>query len=119
LDAHVIDSIGQDVPSANVTATYPNVTVAELKSTDAYGVARLALMEKMMNATGSYPVGNYTVKATYETHSDNATVNMTGNKELTLTLGFVVPEFSSFFVLPLFMIAAVLAVLVHKRKHFA
>jgi hypothetical protein len=74
-------------------------------------------MEKMMNVTGSYPVGNYTVQATYETHSKNTTVSMTENKEIALSLDFVIPEFPSFLILPLFMIATLLAVIVYKRKH--
>jgi len=117
LNVHVTDSIGQNVPSANVSAFYPNATVAELESTDAIGWASLTLMEKMMNVTGSYPVGNYTVQATYETHSKNTTVSMTENKEIALSLDFVIPEFPSFLILPLLMIATLLAVIVYKREH--
>ena len=117
LDIHVIDSIGQNVPSANVTGINPNATIADSKLTDANGWARLTLMEKMMNATGEYPFGNYTVEATYETHSNSTTVNMTENREDTLTLDFVVPEFPSFLVLPLFFIATLLAVIVYRKKH--
>jgi len=114
LGVHVVDSINQDVPSANVTATYPNATVVESKLADANGWARLTLMEKMMNATGDYPVGNYTVEATYEIYSDATTVNMTENQQFTLTLAdFVIPEFPSFLILPLFMIATLLAVIVY------
>jgi hypothetical protein len=43
LDVQVIDSIGQDVPAANVTATFPNATTAESKLTDIDGWARLTL----------------------------------------------------------------------------
>lgn len=118
LDVHVVDSIGQDVPSANVTVTYPNTTVAESKLTDTEGWARLTLMEKMMNRTGEYPVGNYTVHATYDIHSDETSVNMTENKEITLTLeGFIIPEFPLFFILPIFMIITLLAVIVCRRKY--
>jgi hypothetical protein len=117
LDVHVVDSIDQEVPSANVTAIYPNVTVAESKLADANGWTRLTLMEKMMNATGEYPIGNYTVEATYSIYSDATTVNMTGNQQITLTLeGFVIPEFPSFLILPLFMIITLLAVIIYRRK---
>jgi len=117
LNAHVVDSIGQNVPSANVTATYPNATVADSRLTDANGWTRLTLMEKMINATDSYPIGNYTVEATYDIYSDDSTVNMTENKQITLTLeDFIIPEFPSFLILPLFMIATLLAVIVYKRK---
>jgi hypothetical protein len=117
LDVHVIDSMGQNVPSANVTATYSNITVAESKLTDAGGWARLTLMEKLMNTTGSYPIGNYTVTAFYEVHTGYQSVNMTGNQEITIMLPFIVPEFPVFLLLPLFMIATLAVVLIFKRKH--
>jgi parallel beta-helix repeat protein len=85
LGVHVVDSIDQDVPCANVTAAYANATVASMP-TDANGWARLTLMEKMVNATGEYPVGNYTVEATYLSYSANTTVKMSGNEEITLAL---------------------------------
>jgi len=119
LDAHVIDSIGQDVPSANVTAAYPNATIAESKLTNANGLARLTVMEKMMNSTGDYPVGNYTIEASYGTHFNSTTVNMTGNREITLSLDFVIPEFPSLLILPLFMTATLLAVIVCRRKRIS
>jgi hypothetical protein len=72
----------------------------------------------MINSTGEYLIGNYNVEASYETYSNNTEVTMTGNQIVTLRLeGFVVPEFPSFLILPLFMIATLLAVIVYKRKH--
>ena len=117
LDVHVVDSIGQDVPSANVSATYPNSTIAESKLTDTSGWSRLILLEKMKNATADYPIGNYTVTAVYETYSDQETVNMTENKQLTLTLEeLVIPEFPSFLILSSFMIATLIAVIFHEIR---
>lgn len=117
LDVHAVDSIGQDIPSANVTAIYPNATLAESKLTDVDGWARLTLMEKMVNKTGQYPIGNYTIETTYETHSCNAAVNMTESQQITLRLeDFIFPEFPSFLILPLFMIATLLAVIAYKTK---
>jgi len=118
LDVHVIDSIDQDIPSSNVTAYYPNGTTYTSQLTDSNGLTRLTLTEKMMNATGEYPVGNYTVEATYESYSNNTTVNMTGNQVTTLRLeDFIIPEFPSFIILALFMLAALLTVILHRRKH--
>jgi len=117
MDAHVVDSLNKNVPSANVTATYPNATVAGSKLTDANGWAKLTLMEKMMNATGEYAVGNYVVKATYESYSKDTEVSMTGNKQISLTLDFVIPEFLFSVMLPLFIVATLLAVIVYRRKH--
>lgn len=121
LDVHVIDSMGQDVPSANVTATDPNATIADSEQTNPNGRTKLILMEKMINVTGEYPVGNYTVEATYSIHKNETAVNMTENKQVTLTLeGFVIPEFPSLIILPLFMFVSLLAVLVCRgRKRIA
>lgn len=120
LEAHVIDTIGQDVPSANVTFTYQNATIVKSKLTDANGMVKLTLKEKMMNVTGEYPVGNYTVEATYDIHSDDTTINMTGNKHVLLMLEpFIIPEFPSFLVIPLFIMATLLAFMrgyVQKKK---
>jgi len=119
LNAHVTDSIDQDVPSANVTAYYPNATIAESKLTDANGWTKLILLEKMMNATGDYPTGNYTVEATYDVYSSETTVNMTGNQQATLILeSFIIPEFTSLVLLPLLMILTLLAAILHNRKRF-
>lgn len=118
LDVHVVDSIGQDVPVANVTATYTNMTLADWQLTDSDGWARLILMEKMMNATGEYIVGNYVVESTYESHSNSKETGMiTGNKQIAIQLPFIIPEFPSFLILPLFVIATLLAVIAYKRKH--
>jgi len=117
LDVHVVDSIGQDVPSANVTAKSSNMASVGSKLTDANGWASLTLMEKMMNASGEYPVGNYTVEAVYETYASNATINMTGSKMITLELSdFTIPEFSSFLLVPLFMSTALLAAIAYRKK---
>jgi len=77
------------------------------------------LLEKMMNASGEYPVGDYTVEAAYEIHSNSTTVNMTGNQQTILTLeDFVIPEFPSLLILPLFTMATLLAAIAYRRKRF-
>lgn len=117
LDVHIVDDINQDVPSANATVTVQNGTLVESKFTGEDGWARLTLMEKTKNATGEYPVGIYTVEANYETYSNSTTIEMTGPQQITLTLdGFIIPEFPSFLIMPLFMIATLLAVIVYRRK---
>jgi hypothetical protein len=110
LDVHVTDSIGQDAPFANVTTTYPNSTVAESRLADANGWARLTLTEKTMNASGTYPLGNYTVTSRYNTHEEQKSVNVTGNELI------VIPEFSSFVILSIFMMMTLFAVVVYKRR---
>jgi hypothetical protein len=112
LDVHVTDSIGQDVPFANVTATYPNATVAESRLADASGWARLTLTEKTMNASGTYVLGNYTVTSRYNTHEEQESVNMTESKFI------VIPEFPSFIILPIFTMITLFAVVVYRRRQF-
>lgn len=117
LDVHVIDSIGQDVPSAAVLAYYSNSTAAASSSTNGTGWTKQVLTEKIRNATGDYPVGNYTVTAMYSTYSNFTTVNMTQNQQATLELSeLIIPELSSSLILPLLMIATLLAAFVLKRK---
>jgi hypothetical protein len=117
LDVHVTDSIGQDVPSATVQVSYPNTTLAESGSTNTNGGIRFTLLEKMVNETGEYPIGNYTIEATYDIYSTSTSVNMTENKQITLKLeDFVIPEFPSTLILPIFMTIILLAVTINKRK---
>jgi hypothetical protein len=118
LDVHVIDLIGQNVPYANVAATYPNTTLAESKVTGANGWTRLTLMQGMVNATGYYPIGAYTVQATYQVYSNTTTVGMIGNQQIVLTLDFFVPEFPITMILPAFIIATLLISIISKRKLF-
>jgi hypothetical protein len=116
LDAHVVDMNSDDVPYANVTVNYQNGTVTDSHFADAAGWAKFVLVQMMANATGAYPYGNYTVKATYASHSANTTVDMTENKQVTLMLeDFVIPEFSQFFIMSLLIITTLLA-MVYKRK---
>ena len=116
LGVNVVDSHGTPVGSANVTASYSNATVVESKLTDVNGLTRLTLMQETINATGSYPVGNYTVTAKYGIDSGQKSVNMTGNQAITISLPFNVPEFPSVLVLPVFIAATLVAVAAFKRK---
>ncbi len=115
LDVHVVGSAGQDVASAEVEASCPEGTngtdgmPAQSGVTGPDGWARLTLAEKLLNATGEYPAGIYTVRAAYGGHSETTTVNMTGNKRIQLGLtGLPVPESGSL-ILAL-LIAAILLV---------
>ena len=119
LAVHVVDNISQDIPSANVTARYPNSTVAESKLTDINGMAKLTLMQRKINATGSFPIGDYTIQATHEIFANNTLVDMTENQEITITLPFIIPELTSSLVLQIFMVATILAVIAHKRRRVA
>ncbi len=98
LEVHVVDSIGQDVPSADVEARFSNGTAAEWKLTDSDGWARLTLMEKLLNATMVHRAGSYSVRATYGPHSAATTVDMTESKRITLRLPDVVVAESHLFL---------------------
>ncbi len=120
LDVHVVDSIGQNVPSAHVAAFYLNGTMTKSEATDANGWARLTLMEKMLNASGSFSVGDYNIEATYNSHSNGTTVSMMGNQQITLTLeDFVIPEYPSFLIPLLLLAAASLVAAYLRRRHIS
>ncbi len=86
--------------------------------TDVNGWATLTLTEKIINATASYPIGNYTLETSYLTYSISAEINMTKNKQIIQQLeDFVIPEFSSLAILSLFIAATLLAVIAYRRKH--
>lgn len=117
LDVHVTDLFNQDVPNANISITFQNASIAGSELTTIDGWARLVLMEEMKNVTGDYPIGAYTVEATYSIHSNSTQVNMTGNKQVTLKLtGFVIPEFTSLILLSGFILSTLLGAIVYKRK---
>jgi hypothetical protein len=110
--------VSQKVPSANVTVTFPNATLAASKLSDENGVARFTLLEKMMNATGAYPVGNYTINASYATHSDVTTLNLTTNAQLTLILeDFIIPELLSPLILAVLMATIPLVIIARRRQY--
>jgi len=120
LNVHVVDETSQDVPSANVNATFSNGTLAESRQTDTDGWTRLTLFEKTKNATGDYPVGNYTVEAAYLSFASSTTTNLTTNQVITLRLeGFIIPEFpSSTLALPFIAVTLLLtAALAYRKKH--
>ncbi len=116
LAVHVIDSDSQPVPSANVTATYENTSLAETKLCNPQGWATFVLKEKMMNNTGTYPEGNYTVEAEYDLYSTSASVEMTGNKQIVLQLPFLIPESTSALVLILLLSVALLSVTLCRKR---
>jgi len=115
LNVHVVDSDSQPVPLANVTATSENTTLAQSKLSNSQGWATLTLLEKMMNNTGAYPEGNYTVEAEYDFYSDSASVEMTGNMQIVLQLPFIIPEFTLAVVLLLLFSAALLIIILCRR----
>lgn len=87
LDVKAVDLYGVPLDYVYVTASYSSNTVIESKLTDVNGLARFTLMEKMINATDSYPVGDYYVDADHVSGaSAGQTVSITGNQVLTVML---------------------------------
>ena len=119
LNVHAIDSIQQDVPSANVSIMYPSATLADSKMTNSTGWASFMLITTVKNATGAYDTGNYSVAVTYGAYSNGSTVNMTGNQEITLTLGqLVILEYPLFTIISLLGATALLAVLIRRYEKY-
>ncbi|MEM2104946.1 MAG: carboxypeptidase-like regulatory domain-containing protein [Candidatus Bathyarchaeia archaeon] len=87
LDVHVIDLVGQDVPSANVTAYDIENVPVDSKLTEIDGKARLTLMKGFANETGFYWTGAYTVVTCYMDCSNSTSVNIYDNTEIEVKLG--------------------------------
>ncbi|MEM3731352.1 MAG: carboxypeptidase-like regulatory domain-containing protein [Candidatus Bathyarchaeia archaeon] len=116
LSVHVIDSIGQNVPYANVTATYANGTIAHKTSTNIEGTTTFKLIEKIITATGEQTIKNYNITANYEEHSTTTTIDITENKEITLKLeNLIIPELSFATILLLIAAASILILTFRKR----
>ncbi len=117
LEVHVVDSAGQDVPSADVEASYPDGGRAQSRVTGPDGWTRLTLTEKLLNATGEYPAGIYTVRAAYGGHSATTTVNMTWSRRIEMGLpDFEVPESGSSPLLALILALLAAVALLARRS---
>jgi hypothetical protein len=98
---------------------YPSATLADSKMTNSTGWASFMLITTVKNATGAYDTGNYSVAVTYGAYSNGSTVNMTGNQEITLTLGqLVILEYPLFTIISLLGATALLAVLIRRYEKY-
>lgn len=66
LDVLIIDGRRYPLPNAHAKVYWENGTLLNCITTDDEGLARFILYEKLVNATGTFPYGNYTVKASYD-----------------------------------------------------
>ena len=110
LDVHVVDSLDEDVPMAEVSAEFGDSTLAGSAQTDDSGWARLVLLDWMQNTTAIYKEDPYRVTATYDVYFGEETVEMDWNKEITIQLPFVIPEFP--LTLMVVMAASIMGVVV-------
>jgi len=79
----------EPVSEANVAVYFANSSLADQKTTGPDGLATFLLMEKLINSTGEWPLGAYHIVATYGTfYEEEADVELTDNRALTLELGF-------------------------------
>ena len=115
LDIHVIDQNDNDVPNANVTIKDTHDQQIAYGKTQSNGWARFPLLEKLVNATGTYPYGSYTVEANYEGYRNSTSITMDGNKEKTIRLPFIIPEFTLQIMLAT-LITLTLTTQLYKRK---
>ena len=130
-----ITDVSQTPPKNNVQAE-DEVKVNTTVTDDLSGVKRVTLNYAFSNVSGVWiksmemtkikgNVWNATIPAfpycTNVTYIIIAEDNL-GNQKTTEELGYeykyqVIPEFQSFLILPLFMLATLLAVIVYRRKH--
>ena len=115
LDLHVTDLDGLDLPYANITTKLGETLIGSLKANNIGWATNIPLLEKTVNATGEYFVGNHTIVAAYESLYGITLVNMVGNQQID---PFIIPEFTSFLILPLFMIVALLTTILFKERNF-
>jgi uncharacterized protein YrrD len=116
LSVHVIDSIDQNVPLANVTAAYENGTIADEALTSMDGTATLKLIEKIINASSEQTIKNYNINATYETHLTTTRIDITENKKIIVKLeNLIVPELSLTTILLLLTAVTILTLLLRKK----
>lgn len=92
LNIHVIDQEGTSISGANITIKDSEDRTVAWGKTNQHGWVKFGLLEKALNATGEYPVGNYTVEASYNGYSDSGSIQMDKNREMTLQLPFIIPE---------------------------
>lgn len=110
LTVRVVDRNNQNVSLASVAFRDMSGTRTNSTLTNLEGIAVLALVEKTVNATGTYPVGVYAVNATQSGHSNVVNIVMIENRELLVQLDFIIPEFLPV-ILILVLVATTIAVL--------
>ena len=116
LDVHVLSGANVTVLYSDV---YPDGTVADYKWNVTNGLARFALVEKMMNVSGTYLFGSYTVKAVSNGYSDQQSLKMTGNRSVTMTPPLPLWQEYWYVIIAFVAVAATLAIVslrIRKRK---
>ncbi|MEM0357380.1 MAG: hypothetical protein QXL77_03280 [Candidatus Bathyarchaeia archaeon] len=117
LDVHVVDSLWQDVPNANVTVVCADGTETARGQTNATGWVKLTVLSSIINATGEYPQGPHNITASYETYSNTTTINVTRNMQTTVVLtDFIIPESPTVLPLIVTLVAVSLAVVVFRKR---
>lgn len=98
LDVHVVDSLEQNVPDANVTVVCSDGTETVKGKTNMTGWVRLTVLSNIINATGEFPQWPHNVSAVYETYE---------NRQATVVLSdFVIPEFPTVLLMIMVLVTA-------------
>jgi hypothetical protein len=92
LDLAVTDPENQTIPGATITVTHPNQTIVATGNTGQGGLAGFTLLGGTKNASGTFPVGPYTVMASHDGYMVTVDVEMVGNRKIGLTIPYPVPE---------------------------
>ena len=80
---------GEGVKGVSVSVYFAsNSSLATRGLTGPGGLACFLLMEKLVNATGEWPVGPYEVVATYGPYEERGLAELPETRQLTLELGF-------------------------------
>jgi len=85
LTISVVDYFGNPVEGATVAVTLSGVQV-ESKLTGKDGVAVFELFENFINASGSYPAGDYGVTVVFGDYSSDSHISLSGSQSSILTL---------------------------------
>jgi hypothetical protein len=104
-----MDPANQTIPGATITVAHPNQTIIATGTSDPAGQVMFTLLGGTTNATGTYPVGAYTVTASHQDHQATTDIEMESNQKLDITIPLPIPE-------PIWAIALLGAILVKIGK---
>ncbi|MEM3578900.1 MAG: hypothetical protein QXL54_01590 [Candidatus Bathyarchaeia archaeon] len=118
LDVHVVDSLWQDVPNANVTVKCADGTETAAGRTNGTGWVKLTVLASIVNATGEFSQWPHTVSAAYELYENSTIVNVSGNRQATVVLSdLIIPEFPVLLPTIMMLVLTASATLLCKSKN--
>lgn len=117
LDVHVVDSLGLDVPGADVTVKCADGTLTASGQTNMTGWVRLTVLSLILNATGPYTLWPHNITAIYGLYENSTMVDVERNIQTTIVLSeLIIPEFSSVLALTATLMSATSAAAVLRKS---